>query len=95
MTSEPTPSPSAKKSLWVFVIVLGAVALGLNLATLLHKQKPWSQVLSGVLIPGGLIFMAWSNLLPERTGPRRVLLGLAYACILVGLGFSIYLFSQI
>jgi hypothetical protein len=95
MTSEPKPSPSAKKYLWILVIVLGAVALGLDLASLLHKQKPWSQVLNGVLLPGGLIFMAWSNLLPERTGLRRVLLGLAYACILVGLGLSIYLYSQV
>ena len=95
MTSEPKPSPSAKKGLWVLIIVLGAVALGLDLASLLHKQKPWPELLNGVLLPGGLIFMAWSNLLPERTGPRRVLLGLAYACILVGLGLSIYLFSQV
>ena len=94
MTSEPTPSPSAKKSLWVFVIVLGAVALGLDLASFLHKQKPWAQVVGNVLLPVGLIFMAGSNLLPERTGPRRVLLGLAYAFVLAGFGFSIYNFFQ-
>lgn len=86
----PTPEPATRQSptkwTWIFVIVLGVAALGLNLLAFVHKPKPWPEALGSPLVVGGMMLLAWANLLPAaKTGARRILMGLCLVCTLAGL----------
>jgi hypothetical protein len=89
MTPEPATSKFSSRGTWIFVIVLAAVALGLDLLILVRKPAElWQQATRG-LLPLALIFMAWNRLLPaSSTNAKRILLVLTYVFALTGLVFA-------
>ena len=82
MAPGPTTDQSSVKTMWIFVLVAGVVALGLNLFNYIRKPVPWQEALSGPFLPMSLILFAWARFLPA-TKPRaqRVLYGIA--CVLM------------
>ncbi len=85
-TPEPTIRPSTRRGVWIFVIVLAAMTLGLNLLILVHKPELWPRAAARGLVPVGLILIAWSRLLPASSpNAKRILFILAYVFALAGL----------
>ncbi len=81
----PVTNRSSLRWLWLFVLVLAVVALGLGILARVHRPEPWPGAAGSLLIPVGLIFLAWAGLLPvAKPGARRILIGLSLVCTLAG-----------
>jgi hypothetical protein len=90
MTSTPEP-PTSRPAIrwsWILVMVLAAAVLGLDLLLIVRKPEPWPRA-ARLLVPIGLIFLAWNSLLPAaRARAKRTLLGLSLVCTMTGLVFA-------
>jgi hypothetical protein len=86
MAPEPATDQSSIKTMYVLLLVAGAVALGLNLFNYIRKPSPWPEALLTPFLVGGLMLMAWAGLLPAtKPGAQRALRVLSMVCIAIGL----------
>ena len=85
----PTQDPATRQSLkgmYIVLLVAGVLALGLHLYNFVRKPEPCLKELPIPLVVGGLMLSAWSGLLPAaKTRARRILMVLAFVCVLAGL----------